>query len=714
MKIFKKIPLILVTILIIILGITTFIEAKNGSDFVLKNIYHSWWFIAFFVITTILYVLNYVVQKSYKKNIPMLFIHISICVILLGGFVSFLTSERGEIHIRKGEKMQETNIKLPFEVELKNFKMDYYSGTNSPMDFISEIKIIDNNIETEAEISMNNVAKYKGYKFYQSDFDEDMQGSVLMVTFDFFGTIITYIGYLLLLFSTIWIFFSKSGDYRKLLKKTFIVSVFFLFGISSLSAQKTISKENAEEFGKLSVFYNRRIAPIDTYAKEFVTKIYGKSSYKDFDAVQVFAGWIFYPEEWQFEPMIKIKNSEIKSKLNFKDYISFQELFITREKKLDLFSPQNFNQKGLKEIDEKYNSIFQLSTGKPLKIFPYGNKWLSPTDDLSKINSEDTLFMSSILQIIYETLENNDTALTHNIFEKLHNYQIKKAEQGSISDTKTNVEILYNKYDVVKFLFIINLIFAVLAFVLIILKIFKNKQFCYLNILLFIQLIFSFLLLSACLITRWYISGHVPLSGIYETLVFTVWSVLLFSILFFKKYDVIKFAGFLLTGLLLLVTTFGFISPKITPLMPVLNSPWLIIHVTVIMISYSLFAFTLILSILYFILKIFHKTENLVFKQITNLSKILLYPGIALLAAGIFIGAVWANITWGRYWGWDPKEVWALITLLIYCIPLHEKTLPIFQKDKFYHLFMIIAILSVVMTYFGVSFLLSGMHSYAG
>lgn len=222
-----------------------------------------------------------------------------------------------------------------------------------------------------------------------------------------------------------------------------------------------------------------------------------------------------------------------------------------------------------------------------------------------------------------------------------------------------------------------------------------------------------FYLLSAAICLRGYVSNHLPLSNGFETMQFMAWCTLLLTFLLQRKFAMLLPFGFLLCGLTLMVSMLGESNPQITQLMPVLQSPLLSIHVVVIMIAYSLLAFIMLNGVTAVIL---HQSQKECKEQIERLqiiSQIILYPAIFLLAIGIFIGAVWANVSWGRYWGWDPKEVWALITMLVYALALHPRSLPWFHRTMFFHVFCITAFITVLITYFGVNFLLGGMHSYA-
>ncbi|MDR2868116.1 MAG: cytochrome c biogenesis protein CcsA, partial [Bacteroidales bacterium] len=586
-----------------------------------------------------------------------------------------LTAQKGELHIWKNGKM-ECTTKLPFNVSLSDFEVENYPGTDTPKDFISDIVITDHGKTLSQRISMNHIVKYKNYRLYQNNYDPDLQGSVLSVNYDPWGISFTYLGYILLLISIILALFKKNGYYRSLFKKTTAGMLLLIVGIS-LSAQPTLTKEEATSFGNLAMLYQGRVAPVSTYACDFTLKLYNTTDYKDFTAEQVLAGWIFYPEEW--------------------------------EKSYD-FSETDLNIK-----TEKMETLMGLLFGTSLKIFPKEHQWYAPADDLRGLSSQDTIFIGHVLQLLAESVHAGQHDDTKMIIDKMAVYQNKNAAERSVSAAKLKTESFFNHFQPLGWLYKINLFFAGLVLLMLFWKKMPKKFKIGLNVLVYIQLIHSFAFLTLIMGLRWYISGHIPLSNGYETVLFATWIMMLATLFFAKKQKILLLAGFLLSGVTLMMLSMGVLNPQINSLMPVLHSPWLIVHVSVIMISYALFAFTFILAIIALIAHFRAGEKALLLEQkLTNISKILLFPGIALLSIGIFIGAVWANITWGRYWGWDPKEVWALITLMVYGVTLFDQSLPFLQKKQAYHLYLIFAFLFVLMTYLGVNVLMGGVHSYQG
>ena len=713
----KKLPFILLIVLTAILAIATFAESRFGTFFALSHIYGSWWMITLWA-TIFITAFTLCLHTLYKKRKSALLIHCAFGLIMLGALTSFLTSERGQIHLRE-DGMAESTIEIPFNVKLNKFELDYYTGTKTPADYISHLSITDGGKTFEAVVSMNNILKYNGFRFYQASYDKDLKGSILSISYDPYGIFVTYSGYLLLLFSMIWLLVDKYGNFRKLIKSLSIISLIIIPGFAS--AQRTLTEDEAKAFGKLSMSYNGRIVPIDTYARDFTKKITGKSSYKKFNSVQVLAGWMFFPDDWHEEQMIKIKDKKIYQ------FISEDENRTKIENSSKLFRLSDFfnggvyklsyfhypeQTKGVSEANEKVSLLTSQSTGSTLKVFPQDNHWYSCTDDLSDIKSDDTLFVSKTFLMIQKSLEQQDREMTAELFEKISAYQQKRAENGAISSTKTNIEIFYNKFDAAKILFMINIGVGILAFVAFIWGFITGRKKRFFKSLAYIQIIHSMAFLSLSIGLRWYISSHIPMANGYETMVFVAWCIMVITVLFGRKSEVIPSMGLLLSGFALLVATLGSMNPGITQLVPVLQSPWLSIHVSLIMISYSLFAFMMANGITALILHFSSsKSKNYVIR-LQKVSQIILYPALFTLAAGIFVGAVWANVSWGRYWGWDPKEVWALITMLIYSFAIHSQSLKIFRNPLFFHVFSIVAFLSIIMTYFGVSLLLGGLHSY--
>ena len=748
MKLLKRTAFSLLGILLLILTIATILEKIYGTDFVNEYIYSSVPFVILWGVTAITSLLYIIKSKLHRQ--PVIFLlHLSLLFILAGAFTTWIYGEQGTMRVRQGE--QQTSFtdskgishQLPFSITLNQFEIIYYKGTLAPMDFISHISVADKDChrQIQGKVSMNHIFSYQHYRFYQSGYSEDNEGSVFSVSHDPYGIGITYAGYTLLLLSTVFFFFSPQSRFRQLLKSPLlhrsltVILLLFAFSLNSnfLKANspspKVLPREVAEHFGDLYILYNNRICPLQTFARDFTIKLYGSSSYKGLTPEEVLTGWLFYYDSWKNEPIIRIKSNEARKLLEIegnyarlKDYIStINEYKLEKMMNHIRSGEQVTDKRGIEEADEKFNIINLVCTGAMMKIFPCRNiagktlEWYSQSDQLPQdMDNDKWVFIRKSMSYVNEMIvmkKYNDACL---LLEKIKKYQQKECDGLLPADNKFKAEKIYNQFDYSKSVAMACICIGLICFIyychcMASQKRTSRKAIIILNILLWI--VFTYLSAAICL--RGYVSNHLPLSNGFETMQFMAWCTLLLTFLLQRKFAMLLPFGFLLCGLTLMVSMLGESNPQITQLMPVLQSPLLSIHVVVIMIAYSLLACIMLNGVTAVIL---HQSQKECKEQIERLqiiSQIILYPAIFLLAIGIFIGAVWANVSWGRYWGWDPKEVWALITMLVYALALHPRSLPWFHRTMFFHVFCITAFITVLITYFGVNFLLGGMHSYA-
>ena len=748
MKLLKRTAFSLLGILLLILTIATILEKIYGTDFVNEYIYSSVPFVILWGVTAITSLLYIIKSKLHRQ--PVIFLlHLSLLFILAGAFTTWIYGEQGTMRVRQGE--QQTSFtdskgishQLPFSITLNQFEIIYYKGTLAPMDFISHISVADKDChrQIQGKVSMNHIFSYQHYRFYQSGYSEDNEGSVFSVSHDPYGIGITYAGYTLLLLSTVFFFFSPQSRFRQLLKSPLlhrsltVILLLFAFSLNSnfLKANspspKVLPREVAEHFGDLYILYNNRICPLQTFARDFTVKLYGSSSYKGLTPEEVLTGWLFYYDSWKNEPIIRIKSNEARKLLEIegnyarlKDYIStINEYKLEKMMNHIRSGEQVTDKRGIEEADEKFNIINLVCTGAMMKIFPCRNiagktlEWYSQSDQLPQdMDNDKWVFIRKSMSYVNEMIvmkKYNDACL---LLEKIKKYQQKECDGLLPADNKFKAEKIYNQFDYSKSVAMACICIGLICFIyychcMASQKRTSRKAIIILNILLWI--VFTYLSAAICL--RGYVSNHLPLSNGFETMQFMAWCTLLLTFLLQRKFAMLLPFGFLLCGLTLMVSMLGESNPQITQLMPVLQSPLLSIHVVVIMIAYSLLSFIMLNGVTAVIL---HQSQKECKEQIERLqiiSQIILYPAIFLLAIGIFIGAVWANVSWGRYWGWDPKEVWALITMLVYALALHPRSLPWFHRTMFFHVFCITAFITVLITYFGVNFLLGGMHSYA-
>ncbi len=660
---------------------------------------------------------------------------------------------------------------LPFNIELQKFTADKYPGTtNSYAGFRSDVQVSDPENIFEAAIFMNHVLDYKGYRFFQASFHPDEQGTILAVNHDRVGTWVTYIGYFSLFLGLLMILFSKhtrfgiiTNQLRKLEQKSskkFVICL-FLFSLGYGHAQKDslphkevqqkldsivlkhrVPEQLAMKFGSLVIQdIDGRMMPINTFSSEILRKISKQDHYLDLNSDQVFISMIQFPEIWYNIPLVYVKqdNDSLRSVLGIKasnKHIPLSNFFkedgsykLTKLVNTAYMSavPNQF-EKDFIEVDKRVNLFYNNLSRAALKLFPVpndpNNKWIAPTElQQHLIPSKDSLFISQIIPLYASSL--NEAQNQHNYDESnfllntIEKYQLKYGTGVRPSDSQIKAEIAYNKYDIFKKLFSWYLYAGVLMLISALLFMFQKNKI--LSTLVFISkaLIYvCFFLHSLGLVMRWYVSGHAPWSDAYESIIYISWATMLFGLILGRKSKLTLAVTSFVVSMILMVAHWNWLDPSIANLQPVLNSYWLMIHVAIIVASYGPFAIGMILGFLSLVLMTFlHKKNHEILKL--NIKKLLLINesaltiGLVLLTIGNFLGAMWANESWGRYWAWDPKETWALISILLYALIIHLRLLPKLKGKWLFALVSVVAFYSILMTYFGVNFYLSGLHSYA-
>lgn len=752
----KKIIFILYILVLVCMAAATIVEKSQGTDYAHAHYYGAWWFILIWAVLAALGAF-YIIKRKVKCA-STLALHLSFIIILLGALLTHVSAKRGMIHLRIGqptdtymaqdEEQGMKEEKLPFSLCLKKFEAKMHDGTNAVADYSSKFTVIDGDDKSEGEVSMNNIYSHRSYRLYQSSYDEDGKGSVLAINADPYGIPVTYTGYALLFISLVWMLFDPKGGYRKLLKSPLLKKgalmtalILSMGNIQTLHAESTtgnlqnavLPKETAEKFGELHILYNDRICPVQTFALDFCKKIYGARSYQGLTAEQVLSGWVFYGNTWANESFIKIKSGEMKTAMNLPDYASLNTFF-NREMggyTIGQYVQEYYNGQQDKfhqqaaDIDGKIQIIMELREGVSLKVLPYTftknvkatknhpfikagtTTWFSPVDKLPQaVEQQHALYIRNVFSLLNGDVKAGNISRVNEFFAKMKKYQEVSSGNSLPTATQYKAERINNAFPFATILFMANLTLGFIALFYTIYRMTKKREIKVLNIALPILLGVSFLALTFGLALRWIISGNIPMSNGYESMLTVAWFVMLISILMQLRIRIVMVFGFLISGFFLLVSHINQMDPAIGQMMPVLNSPLLSIHVSIIMMSYALLSLTFICGIMGICLRS-HGEE------LQALSRIFLYPALTTMGFGIFIGAIWANVSWGTYWSWDSKETWALITFMIYAVVVHTQSLPVFHKPLVYHIYITLAFLSIAMTYFGVNYFLTGMHSYA-
>jgi cytochrome c-type biogenesis protein CcsB len=647
---------------------------------------------------------------------------------------------------------------LPFSIFLRDFQLERYPGSMSPSSYASEITLKDpaQSIERPFRIFMNNILKYNGYRFFQSSFDQDEKGTVLSVNQDRWGTLISYLGYFLMALGMVFTIFLRSSRFQTLIRLSsklqakrklvqILVIGLVISGIgcnsnSAFGAVNSASKEkHVDAFGKLLVQdHEGRIEPVSTLASDLLRKISKKDNWDGMSSVEFFLDMSANPEKWKSIPVIKVANPELKKTLGVSDdMISYIQMFDqSGNYKLNDLVQQSYNKKQTlrnkydKEIinvDERINICYQIFNGDFLKIFPVPNDvrktWVTLSTLPPTMKKEDLDFASNILKLYYEEYNNATLSGNWSKPEEFLGY-IKKFQNQYGADiipsqTKISLEILYNEWNIFGKL---AKIYALLGFILLVfhfMLIFKpatrfGKLIDGGSILIFL----AFLLYTGGLTIRWYIAGHAPWSNGYETMIYVGWATSLSGFIFMRRSPITLAVTTLLASIILFVAGMSWMNPEITNLVPVLKSYWLVVHVAIITASYGFLAMGALLGILNLVLMILRNKKNeknisFTILEVSYIIEMALMIGLLMLTIGSFIGGVWANESWGRYWGWDPKETWALVTVLVYSIILHLRKIPGLKSIFALSSLSILGLASVLMTFFGVNYYLSGMHSYA-
>ena len=654
-------------------------------------------------------------------------------------------------------------VQLPFSIKLNDFIAEKYPGTeNSYSSFKSKVTVEDNEI-FDYDIFMNNILNYKGYRFFQASFDPDEKGTVLSVNDDFWGTFITYAGYLLLFFSMTAIFFIGNTRFRflakQLNKKTSLI--IFLLSSSILSAQSldanlktefidslisesAISKDHAGSFGKIVIQDSGgRMKPANTFSSELLRKVSRSNSYNGLNSDQVLVSIMDNPGVWFNAPIIYIKSGQkgdtikkiigVDEKIKKAPLVSFFDSLgnyklASNLEKAYLSNIPSQIEKDIIELDRRVNLLYSALEGKIMRIFPVpndiNNKWIS-YPEINEYNYEgaDSLYTNNVLNLYFQTLrvarQDQDYTQSEELLESIKGFQKKYGSQVMPSDFKINSEVVYNKADIFNRLYKWYLFAGLGLLLILIFQIFYDNKFSSLLIKIFESLIITLFVFNTIgLAARWYIAGHAPWSDAYESIIFVAWATVIFGIIFGRKSYFTLASSTFVASIILSIANMNWLDPSIANLQPVLDSYWLMIHVAVIVGSYGPFAIGMILGIVTLFLTIIATKKNRkIFsrklEELTIVNELSLTIGLVMLTIGNFLGGMWANESWGRYWGWDPKETWALISIMIYTAVLHLRIIPRLNNKWLFNLMSIISFAAIMMTYFGVNFYLVGLHSYA-
>ena len=654
---------------------------------------------------------------------------------------------------------------IPFTVQCRDFRLDRYPGSNSPSSFESELTIDDqrNNVKLNRRVFMNNVIDYDGYRFFQSSYEldnpstpENEEGTVLSVNHDALGTNITYVGYLLMALAMILSLFAPVGRFtflseqlQKVKAKKASLGMIALLLTSNLLAQHQhqhkakpvhheITTEHADELASLLVQdYEGRVVPFHTLADQLTRKLTHSNKYKDLNAVQFVLSLHMYPSYWVSQPFIQVPRN-LREPLKLKEFESIMSLsskdsefkwmaqYQAAHQKLE--SKRNEFDKKLIKLNEKYEVANNIFMWQFMRVIPgkndANNTWFVPLSmELGKKDTLSSKMFVNYLAAVHDGGQRHTFGEATDVLKTFKKFQRKAGKAVAPTESVVSLEISYNKMEIFKHAYQLYLLSGMLLLIVFFIGIFFRSEQA-LNRLkwpkrIFIAItIITFVYHGVGLGLRWAISGHAPWSNGYEAIVFIGWVTMIAGFAFAKKNQVVLAGAAVLAALMLWVTEMNLMDPEITPLVPVLKSYWLMIHVAIITGSYGFLGLACILGLINLKLYLLQSEKSaalvkLNIQEITYIAEMTMTVGLYMLTIGTFLGGVWANESWGRYWGWDPKETWALVSVLVYAVILHFRMIPGLQGRFLFNALAFWGYSAILFTFFGVNFMLVGLHSYA-
>ena len=752
-----KTAIVSMAVYAVLMAVATFIEKYSGTDAAKALVYYS----PLFLFLQLLMVVNFICISIRKKLFRKgkwgyVLLHSAFIVILAGAAITHFFSKDGIMSIREGEKTSELVIKkgngqyvtenLPFEVELLDFRLIRYPGSHSPSSYESDLRVHANGQTFDEKVYMNHVMDRDGYRFFQASYDKDERGTILSVSYDVTGRTVTYIGYALMLLGFLACLLGRQSRFRGLIRqldKTALVLVLAFAG-TVFPAQAAPAGPNlspvpaavAEAFGKLPMLSPQgRVIPVNTFASEIVRKLQIEDMPGGNTDNQFLLGLWLHPAEWMKVPLIYVEEKDLRAHFsNGKEFVSYVEVFDQNgdyrfEKDVEEVYQKNPSQrsrldKEILKFDERVNLLHQLFSFRLIRLFPIPgdmeqHRWLAPGEMVEDVPVQVLAQMGQVFDGFIQAARAEQVSSADSVVAEIRDYQ-KQFAANEVNESRIQSEVRYNQMNILPHSRRTYLIFGALLLILSISLWFVQKEAKWMKvvkILLFAGVVAAFAFHAYNMGLRWYISGHAPWSNSYETMVLLSWAAVLGGLLFSRK-SFISFAlAVLLGGVVLFVSELNWMDPQITPLVPVLKSPWLMFHVAVLMVAYGFFGISCMISLTNLVALSFRNKRNQAMlearvSRLSIINEMSLTLGLSLMMVGIFLGAIWANESWGRYWSWDPKETWALITGVVYAIVLHVRWLGKKKNDLVFNLMAQLAFLTVLMTYFGVNYLLSGMHSY--
>ena len=739
----EKVCLLLFFIICLVLAAATCLEQARGTAEAYRLVYGSWWFVLLWALAAAVSLAVLLRRKLYRR-MPVFLLHTALLLILLGALLTRLTAESGTLHLRLGETLRRPvpegahGRALPFDITLTAFAVEHHPGTSAAADYRAELTIEGDAAEQHV-LSMNRIVRTHGTRLLLGRFDADTKGVTLLVNTDPWGIPVSYAGYALLALSFLFVLISRGGEFRRTLRRLSAAVLLLALPVQAAAEVEarlpTLTPEQAEQFGALLIEHEGRIQPVASFARQFTRRLTGKTDWLGYTAVDVLAGFAFFPEAWQHAPLLKAEGGELRRRYALGRHVALSDLFDARGDYIFLPYCDVLNGAARPEgwlsdaarLDSRVREAQGVTEGTALRLFPPeahgGVAWLAP-DAMATDTAEAAFFRNNILRYVRLSLYGTGAGVDQ-AFQKIQAWQRQAGGASLPSDARLRAEHLLWQTFSTAWAARLCLAVGLILFVLLLYACrtdVPSRQAVLVRAAAQPWLpMMAWAYVTYGLALRGVAAGRVPMASGYETMLCLVWCVLAVAAACGLRRVLkgwgsaaalslpmlcLNLAAFMVAGFGCLSCGFSFMDEAITPLMPVLGSPLLAVHVSLVMLAYAGLAFTFADAVI--ALCVPRLSEML-----ADVSRLLLVPSLFFLSLGIFLGAVWANISWGSYWSWDPKETWALITLLVYALPAHGKMFLPAGKSRSFHLYFLFAFLVLLMTYVGTNTLLPGLHSYA-
>lgn len=739
----EKVCLLLFFIICLVLAAATCLEQARGTAEAHRLVYGTWWFVLLWALAAAV-ALAVIVRRKLYRRMPVFLLHAALLLILLGALLTWLTAESGSLHLRLDEMLCRPVPEgthpgaLPFDITLTAFSVEHHPGTSAAADYRAELTIEGDAAEQHV-LSMNRIVRTHGTRLLLGRLDADTKGVTLLVNTDPWGIPVSYAGYALLALSFLFVLISRGGVFRRTLRRLSAAVLLLALPVQAAAEVEarlpTLSPEQAEQFGALLIEHEGRIQPVASFARQFTRRLTGKTDWQGYTAVEVLAGFAFFPEAWQHAPLLKAEGGELRRRYALRKHVAFADLFDARGDYIFLPCWDELTRGGTLEgwladaarLDSRVREVQGVTEGTALRLFPSeahgGVAWLAP-DAVAADTADAAFFRNNILRYVRLSLHGTGAGVEQ-AFQKIQAWQRQAGGASLPSDARLRAEhLLWQTFSTA---WAARLCLAV-GLILFVLLLYACPADAPSRLSALVRVaaqpwlpMMAWAYVTYGLALRGVAAGRVPMASGYETMLCLVWCVLAVAAACGLRRVLkgwgraaapslsmlcLNLAAFMVAGFGCLSCGFSFMDEAITPLMPVLGSPLLAVHVSLVMLAYAGLAFTFADAVI--ALCVPRLSEML-----ADVSRLLLVPSLFFLSLGIFLGAVWAGISWGNYWSWDPKETWALITLLVYALPAHGKMFLPTGKSRSLHLYFLFAFLVLLMTYVGTNTLLPGLHSYA-